>query len=162
MLDIKFIRENPEKIKEACQKKNTICDVDGFLHLDKKKRELIVKTENLKSEQNKLGKNEIEQAKKIKNEIKQVEPELQELEKKLSKLLSQFPNIPFDDVHVGKDESENIVLRKVGKMQKFNFQPKDYMTLGDNLDVIDTERAGKVAGSRFGYIKNDLVILEFA
>ena len=162
MLDIKFIRENPEKIKEACQKKNTICDVDGFLHLDKKKRELIVKTENLKSEQNKLGKNEIEQAKKIKNEIKQVEPELQELEKKLSKLLSQFPNIPFDDVHVGKDESENIVLRKVGKMQKFNFQPKDYMTLGDNLDVIDTERAGKVAGSRVGYIKNDLVILEFA
>ena len=161
MLDIRLIRENPEKLKEACKKKNATCDVDGFLNLDKRKRELMVKTEGLKANQNKLGKDQIEEARKIKEEIKQLDPEILEIEKKLNSLLMQFPNIPFDDVPVGKDDSENVVLRKEGKIQKFTFQPKDYMQIGESLGLIDIERAGKVAGSRFGYIKNELAIIEF-
>lgn len=162
MLDIKWIRENPEKVKEACDKKNATCDVDGFLALDKRKRELLMKTEGLKASQNKLGKDQVEKAKKIKEEIKQLDPELQDVEKKLTPLLLQFPNIPFDDVPIGKDDSQNVVLRKVGETPKFTFQAKDYMQLGKDLDLIDTERAGKVAGSRFGYLKNELVLMEFA
>lgn len=162
MLDINFIRENPQKIKDAGRNKNVTVDVDMVLELDKQRRELIVKSEGLKSQQNKLGKESIEEAKKLKAEFKILEPQLKEVEENLNTLLLQLPNIPFDDVPVGKDDSQNVVLRKVGKLPKFNFEPKDYMQIGEALDLIDTERAGKVAGSRFGYIKNQLALLEFA
>ncbi len=162
MLDINFIRENPEVVKNACKNKNANVDVDRVLELDKKKRELITKSENLKSRQNKLGKENTEEAKKLKTEFKEIEPQLKEVEEKLKTLLLQLPNIPFDDVPVGKDDSGNVVLRKMGKPPKFNFKLKNYMELGESLDLIDTERSGKVAGSRFGYLKNELALLEFA
>ena len=170
MLDINFIRQNPQKVKEACEKKNVKCDVDAVLSLDKEKRELMTKSENLKSQQNKLGKSfssaqdnkNIEEAKRLKTEFKEIEPQLKEVEEKLNTLLLQLPNIPFDDVPVGKDDSGNVIVRQIGKQPKFGFQAKDYMEIGQDLDLIDTERAGKVSGSRFGYIKNELVLLEFA
>lgn len=162
MLDINFIRENPEKVKEACGNKNIKCDVDAVLSLDKEKRELITKSENLKAQQNKLGKDNIEEAKELKEKFKALEPELEKIEKELNVLLLQLPNIPFDDVPVGKDDSQNVVLRQVGKPPKFNFSAKDYMQLGKELDLIDTERASKVSGSRFGYLKRELPLLEFA
>jgi len=162
MLDINLIRKNAQKVKEACKNKNVNTNVDEILSLDKKRRELIVKSENLKSQQNKLGKDNIEEAKKLKSEFREIEPELKKVEEKLSTLLLQLPNVPFDDVPVGKDDSENAILRKVGKPPKFSFATRDYMQIGQVLDLIDTERAGKVAGSRFGYIKNQLVLLEFA
>ena len=167
MLDLNFIRENSQKVKEACEKKNVKIDVDMVLGLDKKKRELITEIEVLKSEQNKIsrgGKDNmvlIEQAKEIKGKIKELEPELAKIDGELKTLLLMLPNIPFDDVPVGKDDSGNIVLRKVGHTPKFN-NPKDYMELGKDLDLIDTERAGKVSGSRFGYLKGKLPLLEFA
>jgi seryl-tRNA synthetase len=168
MLDVNFIRENPQKVKEACEKKQTKVDVDKVLELDKKKRGLMTEMENLKAEQNKIsrgGKDNnvlIEQAKEIKGKIKEMEPELEKGEQELKVLLLQLPNIPFDDVPVGKDDSSNVVMRQVGKKPKFSFTTKDYMQLGKDLDLIDTERAGKVAGSRFGYLKNELPLLEFA
>jgi len=169
MLDINFIRENPNKLKEACEKKQVKIDVDKVLELDKKKRELMTELETLKAEQNKIsrgGKDNnvlIEQAKEIKGKIKEMEPELEKIEAELKNLLLQLPNIPFDDVPVGKDDSGNVVLRKVGHTPKWIFhKPKDYMELGKSLDLIDTERAGKVSGSRFGYIKGQLALLEFA
>jgi len=162
MLDINFIRENSGKVKDACEKKNVDVDVDLILELDKKKRELMTKSENLKAQQNKLGRDNIEEAKKLKTEYKEIEPQLKETEEKLNAMLLQLPNIPFDDVPVGKDDSENVVLRKVGKPPKFNFTAKDYMQLGESLDLIDTQRAGKISGSRFGFIKNELALLEFA
>jgi len=169
MLDINFIRENPKKVKEACEKKNVKIDVDRVLALDKGKRELMTEMEALKAEQNKIsrgGKDNnvlITQAKEIKEKIKSMAPELEKIELELKNLLLQLPNIPFDDVPAGKDDSENIVLRKVGHTPKFIFQkPKDYMELGKDLDLIDTERASKVSGSRFGYLKNELPLLEFA
>ncbi|TSC94071.1 MAG: seryl-tRNA synthetase, partial [Parcubacteria group bacterium Licking1014_1] len=145
-------------------------DVDAVLSLDKEKRELMTKSENLKSQQNKLGKSfssaqdnkNIEEAKRLKTEFKEIEPQLKEVEEKLNTLLLQLPNIPFDDVPVGKDDSGNVIVRQIGKQPKFGFQAKDYMEIGQDLDLIDTERAGKVSGSRFGYIKNELVLLEFA
>ncbi len=169
MLDINFIRENPKKVKEACEKKNVKIDVDRVLALDKGKRELMTEMEALKAEQNKIsrgGKDNnvlITQAKEIKGKIKSMAPELEKIETELKNLLLQLPNIPFEDVPVGKDDSGNIVLRKVGHTPKFLFhKPKDYMELGKVLDLIDTERAAKVSGSRFGYIKNELPLLEFA
>ncbi len=164
MLDIKLIRENPKKIKEACAKKNVNNGdmlVEQILELDMKRRSLLTSLESLRAKQNKFTQNDIDEAKKNKLEIKTLEPDLQETEKKLEELMLQLPNIPFDDVPVGKDESANVVLRKVGKIPKFNFKTKDYMELGRELDLIDTERAAKVAGSRFGYLKNEIALLEF-
>jgi len=169
VLDINFIRENPQKVKEACKNKNVNVDVDRVLVLDKSKRELMTQMETLKAEQNKISRGGADnqaifaQAKEIKEKIKAMSPELEKTDEELKKLLLQLPNIPFDDVPVGKDDSENVVLKKVGRpaMQIFH-KPKDYMELGADLDLIDTERAGKVAGSRFGYIKGKLALLEFA
>jgi len=167
MLDINFIRENPEKLKKACQDKQVKVDVDKILELDKNKREIMTEMEMLRAEQNKIsrgGKENlvlITQAKEIKEKIKEMEPELEKVDAELKILLLQLPNIPFDDVPVGKDDSENIVLRKVGKPSKID-NPKDYMELAEPLDLIDTKRAGKVAGSRFGYLKNKLPLLWFS
>ena len=179
MLDLNFIRENSEVVKNACKNKNVTIDVDRVLALDKGKRELMTEMEALRAEQNKISRlarqslgeggggfeNEsiIAQARQIKEKIKSMEPELEKIESELNNLLLQLPNIPFEDVPVGKDDSGNIVLRHVGHKPMFLFaKPKDYMELGESLDLIDTERAGKVSGSRFGYIKGGLALLEFA
>ena len=153
MLDIKFIREDFQKVKNACVKKRAVVDVDKILDLDKKKRELLVETEKLKAEQNKISRGGvenkvlIEQAREIKEKIKCLAPELEKTENELNELLARVPNIPFDDVPVGKDDSENVIMRQVGKIPKFKFAAKDYMQIGTELDLIDTERAAKVAGS---------------
>jgi len=169
MLDLNFIRENSEVVKNACKNKNANVDVDRVLELDKKKRELMTEMETLKAEQNKISRGGSEnkeifvQAKEIKGKIKEMEPKMAEIEKELKDLLLQLPNIPFDEVPVGKDDSGNVVARQVGHKPMFLFtKPKDYMQLGEDLDLIDTERAGKVAGSRFGYLKRELPLLEFA
>lgn len=161
MLDIKYIRENPEKVKEGCKKRGMECNVARVLELDKKRRELLGKIEALKAQQNKLGREDINQARKLKKEIKELEPHLQELEGGLRSLLSLFPNIPKDDVPVG-DESKNEVLRQVGKKPSFDFKAKDHLELGEQLGTIDIERAAKVSGSRFAYLKGELAVLEFA
>ncbi|MDO8486285.1 MAG: serine--tRNA ligase [Candidatus Staskawiczbacteria bacterium] len=162
MLDIKFIRENPDKVKRSCENKNTKCDIDGILAFDIKRRELIAKSENLKAQQNKLGKDNIQEAKKLKEEFKELEPELKSIEEEIYNLMLKIPNIPFDDVPVGKDDSENVVLRKVGKIPEFKFQSKDYLQIGEKLDIIDIERSAKVSGTRFCYLKGNLVLMEFA
>jgi len=173
MLDIKFIRENPEKVKEGCKKKNVDCDIDKILELDEKKREFLQKIETLRAEQNKLGQaasaeamasqgDHIEEAKRIKQEIKELEPKLEEVEGGLKSQLIQLPNLPFDDVPVGKDESANVVLRQVGKIPKFDFEPKDHLELGEALNVIDVKRAVKLSGSRFGYVKREAALMQFA
>ncbi|MBI2449992.1 MAG: serine--tRNA ligase [Candidatus Nealsonbacteria bacterium] len=162
MLDIKFIRQNSEKVKEGVAKKQAKVDIDRLLALDEKKREYLQKIENMRAEQNKLGKDDIAKAQGLKAEIKKLEPELENTEKELQILLRQIPNLPLDTVPVGKDDSENIVLREEGKKTKFDFQPKDYMDIGEKLDIIDTQRAAKVSGTRFGYIKGGAAMLEFA
>jgi len=162
MLDIKFIRQNPEKVKEGIAKKQAKVDINLLLELDEKKRGYLQKVENLRAEQNKLGREDIAKAQEIKAEIKKLEPELENIEKEFNSLMLQIPNLPEDDVPVGKDDRENVVLREVGKKPRFGFQPKDYLFLAEKLDLIDVKRAAKVAGTRFGYLKKEAVLLEFA
>ena len=172
MLDLKYIRENPEKVKEGCRNRGVKCDISKLLELDEKRKELVQKIEALRAEQNKLGKasfakategqgKDIEKARKFKEEIKTLQPQLEEVEGGLRSLLVLLPNLPQEDVPVG-DESNNVVLRQVGKKPKFSFEPKEHLELGEALHAIDVKRAAKVSGSRFAYLKGDLVLLEFA
>jgi len=163
MLDLNFIKENPSKVKEAIKKKGYNVElVDQFLTIDEKRRDLIGKIEVLRAARNKLGKNEIEKGRNIKEELKKLEPELKETEVKLKELLFQIPNLPAEDVPLGKDESENVEVKKWGKPRKFDFKIKNYQELGECLGIIDTKTAAKVSGTRFGYLKNEAVLLEFA
>ncbi len=162
MLDINFIRNNPQKIKQGCQKKQVDVDIDKLLDLDKQKRELIQQTELLRAEQKKISREEIEKARELKEKFKKLSDELSEIEKEFNDLMIQIPNLPLDDVPVGKDETENLVAKKGGKLPKFDFRIRDHLELGESLDLIDVKRAAKVAGTRFGYLKKEAALLEFA
>lgn len=161
MLDIKYIRENKEKVKEACAAKQADCDVGGILELDEKRRKLTKNIEELRAAQNKLGREDAEKGRALKEEIKKAEPELSAAEQELENLLYGLPNIPLDGVPLG-DESHNKVLKTKGKTPQFAFEARNHLDLGEALDVIDVKRAAKVSGSRFVYLKGDLVLLEFA
>jgi seryl-tRNA synthetase len=162
MLDIKFIRENPEKVKEACTQKQAVCDIDRILQLDQKRKKLLQDIEGLKARQNKLGKADITEAQGLKQQIKAQEPALKSVEEELSKLLLEVPNIPLGDVPIGKDDTGNKVIKTWGKIPTFTFTPKDHIALGQELDLIDTERASVVTGARFVYLKREAALLEFA
>ncbi|MEK7593324.1 MAG: serine--tRNA ligase [Patescibacteria group bacterium] len=164
MLDINFIRQNPEKVKKSISTKNINPKlVDDFLALDENWRELVKNIDDLRSQQKKLSQEKnIEEAKKLKNKIQDLETDLKSVEKRREEILRLFPNLPLEEVPIGKNEKENVVVREVGKKPEFDFQPKDYLELGQKLDLIDIERAAKVSGSRFGYLKNQAALLEFA
>ena len=168
MLDIKFIRQNPDKVKEGCRKKQIKVDIDKLLKLDKKKREYLARVESFRAEQNKLSQQPItdnerlKKAKKLKLKIKNLEKKLVPIEKEFNSLLYQIPNLPLDDVPVGKDESENVVIKEWGKKTKFDFKPKGYLEIAENLDLIDVKRAAKVSGTRFGFLKREVALWEFA
>ena len=162
MLDIKYIRENPDKIKLTCKNKQVVCDIDRILELDKKRRNLLKETETLKAKQNKLGKENQEEAREIKNKIKELLPELKEIEEELSGILDKVPNIISEDTPIGPDESGNKVIRKWGEKPKFDFTFKDHLELGEELDIIDVKRAAKVSGTRFNYLKGGAVLIQFA
>jgi len=170
MLDIKFIRENPEKVKQGAKNKGVEIDIDRLLGLDKKRREIIAQSEQLKAKQNKLSGQGaptpeiIEAAKALKEKFQAQEIILKEIEKDFDELMRQIPNPAFDEVPVGQDDSGNKVkgFGKIKEKPKFDFKPKEHWEIGEQLDIIDTERAAKVAGSRFYYLKRQGVLLEFA
>ncbi len=117
---------------------------------------------NLRAEQKKLGADDIEEAKELKEEIKRLEEAVRTIESERFVVLEQIPNLPAEGVPVGRDETDNVVLREVGKKPKFDFQPKDHLELGKALDIVDFETGAKVTGSGFYYLKNDGVLLELA
>lgn len=174
MIDIELLRKNPEIFKKGSKNKNIDVDIDAVLELDKKWRDVLKELEDLRANQNSLGervvsekdskekKETIEKLKEIKDRIKMKESEEEILRGRLTKLTRQIPNPPFDEVIIGKDDSDNKVLREAGLKPLFNFKFKDYVELGMDLDLIDTERAGKVSGTRFGYLKNEAALFEFA
>ncbi|HLC99634.1 serine--tRNA ligase [Candidatus Kaiserbacteria bacterium RIFCSPHIGHO2_01_FULL_48_10] len=174
MLDIKFIRENPEKVKEGLKKKKaTVGIVDELLDFDKKWRGLTQEIEELRSTHKADSKRIAElagaekktailQTAKQKEKMEAIEKKLKMFEEEVLLRMQKLPNLPLDDVPAGKDESDNVALREVGKKPTFNFTPKEYLPLAESLDLIDVERAAKVSGSRFGYIKNEAAQLEFA
>ena len=174
MIDIKFIRQNPEKVKDGCQKKQVKVDIDRLLEIDKKLRETLQALEDMRAQKNKANK-EIQRAKDKKEKDKiilkmreldknsdRLNKNLKELNEEFNNLILQIPNLPFGDVPVGRDERDNVVLREVGEKPKFDFKFKNYLEIAENLDLIDVKRAAKVAGTRFGYIKREAVLLEFA
>ncbi|PIU47201.1 serine--tRNA ligase [bacterium (Candidatus Gribaldobacteria) CG07_land_8_20_14_0_80_33_18] len=170
MLDINFIRKNPNLVKEGCRKKQLDVDIDKLLEVDNERIKLLREIESLKAEQNQITKGSltpelIQKAKSLKEKIKEIEPNLEAIQKEFAHLMLLIPNLPLEEVPVGKSEKDNIVLEEIGVASpkpKFSFQPKDYLELAENLNLIDVKRAAKVSGSRFGYFKNEAVLLEFA
>jgi seryl-tRNA synthetase len=141
--------------------------IDEIVDLKKRLNSLIKEKDEIRSFINKFSKTKpeekiIKQIKIKKEKLKKIEDEIDELEKNLEEKLSLVPNLKSPDVPLGKDENDNVVLRTWGEIPKFDFPPKDHVELGEIYDLIDIERAGKVAGSRFYYLKNSAVLLEFA
>jgi len=172
MLDIKLIREQPEKIKEGIRKKGVdVSLIDKVLEFDEKKRNLLQEIETVRAKKNiaekKIMKDEdkdgiMKVLKEAKIFLSGKEKEFDDLEKEYKKTMSLIPNPPLDYVPEGKDDRENIVIRQVGKKPKFNFTPQDYLSLGEKLGIIDTKRASKISGSRFGILKGGAAVLEIA
>ena len=162
MLDLNLIRNNPTAVKNGIASKNADpALVDKFLELDEKWRILVKQFDDLRSEQKKLGKDEKDKGGELKTKLKKIEADMADLDKMRQEVLHQMPNPPLPEVSVGKDENENKVLREVGRKPDLK-NPKDYLTLAQDLGLIDIERAGKVSGSRFGYLKGPAALLEFA
>ncbi|MBU4023492.1 serine--tRNA ligase [Patescibacteria group bacterium] len=161
MIDINLLRENSDLVKTALAKREVDLDIDKISTLDKSKRELLQIVEGLRAEKNKLSSGKIEDIKKareVKNQLKIKEQELGIAEEEFNKLFSLIPNIPLDDV----PEKEFEIIRQYGKPTDFGFKVKNHLEIGENLDLIDAERAAKISGSRFGILKNQAVLLEFA
>ena len=164
MLDIELLRNEAERVKKGVKAKNADPKlVDDFLKLDGGWRSLRKEVDEKRAEQKKLSeKRDIEGGKKNKEEIKTLEARMGEVEKKREDIWLKIPNLPSDDTPEGKDDSQNTVVRKQGKPREFDFEPKDHLTLGEALGIIDTERASEVSGTRFAYLKGDAVLLQGA
>jgi len=174
MLDIKFIRENPDKVKKGCKNKQVKVDIGRLLKVDKERRKIQTELEKIFAQKNKASK-EISKAKDKKEKQKiiskmqkidkngdKLKQSLKKIDKEFETLMYQVPNMPLDGVPKGKSENDNVVMRKVGEKTKFDFKPKDYLEIAEKLDLIDVKRAAKVSGTRFGFLKNQAVLLEFA
>lgn len=177
MLDINYIRENAETIKTACKNKQLDASIiDQLLATDLRRRELQVQVDELRKKSNdhaetikkavsagsKPNSEQISVGKEIKIEIQKYEPELKEVQEEYKKLMFQVPNVPAQDVPIGKDESGNVVQREVGEKPKFDFEPKEHYELMENLGLLDTKRAVRVGGFRSYFLKNDALLLEQA
>lgn len=170
MLDINFIRENVQIVKDAAKNKNIEVDVDRLIGLDETRRKLTTQIDELRAQRNQLSNDmkgqkpspeQIKAGRKLKDEIAVLENELQPIEAEWLNLMRNVPNIPASDVPIGGEEN-NRVLKTIGQIPEFSFAVKSDAELGADKDIIDKERATKVAGSRFAYIKGDLVLLQFA
>jgi seryl-tRNA synthetase len=164
MLDINFIRENTEKVKKGIENKGYSVDlVDNVLELDKKRRDVIQKVDELRANGNKAAENrDVETGKKVKQDLQEIEPELIKIQEEFNKALHAVPNLPSDKTPVGKSEEDNKIIKTEGEIPKFNFEAKDHLVLGEALGILDFESGAKVAGSGFYYLKNEGVLLELA
>ncbi|MCL4353057.1 serine--tRNA ligase [Patescibacteria group bacterium] len=172
MLDIKLIREQPEAVQKAAKDKNIEVDIAHILEIDKKHRELSQSVQRLRQERNEFTRSlkgkpaleQIEKGKELKTRLEKEEHALTAVFEELNNELFKIPNPAKNDVKVGKDDSENKVLkeRQYKEPTKFDFIPKDHLALGELLDIIDVKTAAKVSGARFAYLKNEGVVLELA
>lgn len=163
MLDIKFIRENPKLIEEKAKQKGYSVDVAKLLKVDQERRKLIEEVDSLRSDRKKAADERNEsQGQKLKKELKVKEDKLEKLQEEFYELIRQVPNMPQESVPVGQDESQNKVVKEVGKKTQFAFNPKDHLELGETLDLLDVQKASKISGPRFNFLKNESVTLEFA
>ena len=175
MLDPKLIKEKPEIIRNMLKSRAVEFDLDGLIESNQKRRESIIKTDELRkkknqvaitiSEKKKAGEDAssiLAEMKNISKELAKLESEQEEVEKKYLKLASTIPNLVHESVPVGPDDSANKEIKKWGNIPKFDFKIKDHIDISEDLDLVDLERAAKVAGARFYYLKNDLVRLNQA
>ncbi len=171
MLDPKLIRENPKLVEKKALEKGIKINIDYISELDARFREIDSMAQKLREERNRLAKNissaankeeAINKGREIRVRLEKEEKVLDSVRQEYQKALMSIPNLAKADVKVGKDESENEVVRKYGKPTKFTFKVKDHLELGEALDIIDVRTAAKVSGPRFTYLKNDGVLLEFA
>ncbi|HBD01968.1 MAG: Serine-tRNA ligase [Microgenomates group bacterium GW2011_GWC1_46_16] len=169
MLDIQFIRDNAELVKQNAKNKNqNPAVVDNLLEVDLKRRELIGKVENIRAERNGLN-NElkkartdelINQSKTLKTQLESLEPELRQAEEAFADLMLQVPNVTLPEVPVGKDSTGNVVVREWGKKPTFKFTPLDHVALGTKNGWLDLERGSKVAGFRGYFLQGEAALLQ--
>lgn len=167
MLDLKIIRENPDKIKENCKNRLVEVDIDKLLELDEQRREVVAKIDVLRAERNASSKTKptpeiIEKMKSVGEEIKVLEAQIEPLEAELRQLWLKVPNLTHPDVVTSSNEEDNPVLEVVKEPAKFDFEPLDHVQLAEKMDLIDFDRATKVSGAKFYYLKNELAVMEFA
>jgi seryl-tRNA synthetase len=178
MLDIKLIREHPEIVRNNLKKRKDeekMKLVDDLLKYDKKWRELIQEANQLRQKRNlitqeiadlkkksKDAKQKMKEVKEIPDRIKKLEIQVDEYKKKADEILLSLPNILHESVPYGKDENDNVVIKVVGKPPKFDFKQKNHIEIVEDLGLLDSERAAKIAGHGFYYLKGDLALLDFA
>lgn len=171
MLDIRFIRENAKAVEENTRAKGYTVSIDELLRLDNSKRELQTRVEELREKRNdiashmkggKPSEDLIVEGRKVKEQLAKHDNELREIEDTFMDLLKKVPNMALSDVPRGGSEDENIVTKKVGELPVFDFEPKNHAELAQLHGWLDKERAAKVAGARFAYVKGNLVKLHFA
>ncbi len=175
MLDPKLIKENPQIIQQMLKSRDIEFDLDGLIDADKLRRELILKTDELRKKKNqfslaisqkkKMGEDVtiiLDEMKRVSEELSGLESSQAEIEKKYMHLALTIPNLVHQSVPIGKDNSANKEIKKWGKIPEFDFKVKDHIDISEKLDLVDLERAAKVAGARFYYLKNDLVRLNQA
>lgn len=166
MLDIKIIREDPDKVKKACKDKNDKADIDAILALDSERRQLLTETETMRANQNKATE-EIAQAKKsgqdasaaiaamkeVSKQVGEMTGKVREVEEKLQQAMLRVPNIPHESVPVGPNEEHNVTIREWGEIPKFDFKPAPHWELAEKLDILDLQRGAKISGSGFFALK---------
>lgn len=164
MLDINYVRDNPEKVKKGVAAKGyPVSLVEKVLDLDEQRRKLLVEVENLRAQKNQAAdEKNIEQGKRVKSELAKKEPLLKKTEEEFQGLLGEIPNLPSDKAPVGKSEKDNKEVRKWREPTGFSFQPKDHLELGKNLGILDFEIGAKVTGSQFFFLYGDGALLELA
>ena len=178
MLDLKLIRENPDIVRDNLKKRGEtekLKLVDDVIKYDKARRELQIKIDELKHKKNLLTKDiaevkgrgkdiskKIKETEKLPEQINKSENEIQKYENRIHDILMRLPNLLHESVPVGKDDSENVEIKKWGNAPKFDFMPKNHLELASGLGLIDQERSAKVAGAGFYYLKNELVVLDYA
>ena len=173
MHDLNFIRENPNLFDLGLKKRFLEPQSQIILDLDLKKRDLLTKSQDLRSERKNLSASFSQlndedktvlqkKVQDIKNDIDQYENEISKIDSQLKDILSSLPNLPHADVPVGEDEKSNIIIKKMGNIPTFSFKPKPHYELGEELGMLDFDQAGKVSGTRFVYVKNHLARLERA
>ena len=173
MIDLELLRKNPEVVKEEIKKRGIKLDVNADIELEKERRNLIFRGDELRSKKNDASKiipklkgaekeKIIADMKQLNNDLKKIEVELNKVERKFFLHLSNYPNISHPTTPVGKDEKDNKVIYHIGEKPDFDFKPKNHIELGTSLNILDEKRAAKISGSRFIFLKNENVILEFA
>src|SRR6476646_9073691 len=175
MLDPKLLRDNPDKIRNMLEARAVKFPLDDLISLDKDRRELIVKTDEFRKKRNevsleiskkkKMGEDAsglIDQMQTVSDSLKKLEDEQLKTEDKFAKLSLTLPNMLHESVPIGKDETANKEIKKWGNIPTFDFEIKDHIDLTQSLDLVDLERAAKVSGARFYYLKNQLVRLNQA